>query len=115
MYPLLANYLGFYGICAELSLDLGQIAKFLQGYDTKIMASDRELWRLTTAARSAGLDPRLLRHRRRASSTGAAAHGARPHRLATFDEFLQVYGWRTEGSCDIALPSWNEDPTRPWG
>ena len=48
MYPLLANYVGFYGMCTELGLDPGQIGKFLQGYDTKIMETDRELWRLTT-------------------------------------------------------------------
>ena len=47
MYPLLANYVGFYGMCTELGLDPGQIGKFLQGYDTKIMETDRELWRLT--------------------------------------------------------------------
>jgi pyruvate,water dikinase len=45
MYPLLANYVGFYGMCTELGLDPGQIGKFLQGYDTKIMETDRELWR----------------------------------------------------------------------
>src|SRR6266581_4670761 len=56
MYPLLANYVGFYSMCTELGLDPGQIGKF-----------------------------------------------------------LQVYGWRTEGSCDIALPSWIEDPTPALG
>ena len=49
MYPLLANYAGFYSMCTELGLDPGQIGKFLQGYDTKIMETDRELWRLTSA------------------------------------------------------------------
>src|SRR5437899_617880 len=56
MYPLLANYVGFYSMCTELGLDPGQIGKFLQGYDTKIMETDRELWKLTTAARRAGLE-----------------------------------------------------------
>ena len=37
MYPLLANYVGFYSMCTELGLDPGEIGKFLQGYDTKIM------------------------------------------------------------------------------
>src|SRR6266567_5159984 len=56
MYPLLANYVGFYSMCTELGLDPGQIGNF-----------------------------------------------------------LQVYGWRTEGSCDVALPSWIEDPTPALG
>ena len=65
MYPLLANYVGFYSMCTELGLDPGQIGKFLQGYDTKIMETDRELWRLTTAARAAGLGVGVRRQRGR--------------------------------------------------
>jgi pyruvate,water dikinase len=38
MYPLLANYLGFYGMCGELGISPVETAKFLQGYDTKMMA-----------------------------------------------------------------------------
>ena len=116
MYPLLANYIGFYSMCTELGLDPGQIGKFLQGYDTKIMETDRELWRLTSAARAAGLDQVFA-----ASDAGqirsalAARGGTAGTWLTTFDDFLQVYGYRTEGSCDIALPSWNEDPTPPLG
>src|SRR5438105_3929339 len=55
MYPLLANYIGFRGVCGQLGIDPGQISKFLQGYDTKILECDRELWTLTVAARQAGL------------------------------------------------------------
>ena len=50
MYPLLANYIGFRGVCGQLGIDPGQISKFLQGYDTKILECDRELWTLTVAA-----------------------------------------------------------------
>ena len=35
--------------------------------------------------------------------------------MTQFRDFLQVYGYRTEGSCDVALPSWNEDPTPALG
>ncbi|MDQ1568697.1 MAG: pyruvate, water dikinase, partial [Actinomycetota bacterium] len=55
MYPLLANYIGFRALCGDLGIDPGQISKFLQGYDTKILECDRELWTLTAAARQAGL------------------------------------------------------------
>ena len=116
MYPLLANYVGFYSMCTELGLDPGQIGKFLQGYDTKIMETDRELWRLTTAARAAGLEPVFAANEAdRIRAALAAQGGAASTWLTTFDDFLQVYGWRTEGSCDIALPSWIEDPTPALG
>jgi phosphohistidine swiveling domain-containing protein len=116
MYPLLANYAGFYGMCTGLGLDPGQIGRFLQGYDTKIMETDRELWRLTTAARSAGLESVFAGHEASHLRAALSAHGGNASTwLTTFDDFLQVYGYRTEGSCDIALPSWNEDPTPALG
>jgi hypothetical protein len=116
MYPLLANYVGFYSMCTELGLDPGQIGKFLQGYDTKIMETDRELWRLTAAARTAGLEPAFAAHEADGMRAALAAQGGSASTwLTQFDDFLQIYGWRTEGSCDIALPSWNEDPTPALG
>jgi phosphohistidine swiveling domain-containing protein len=116
MYGLLANYVGFYGQCTELGIVPGEIAKFLQGYDTKILETDRGLWRLTVAAREAGLSPifatapadqlhEVLR------TTGGRASGW----LSQFGDFLEKYGWRTEGICDVALPSWVEDPTPALG
>jgi phosphohistidine swiveling domain-containing protein len=111
MYPLLANYTGFYGMCTELGLDPGQIGKFLQGYDTKIMETDRELWRLATAARAAGLEPVFAAHEADGIRAALAAHGGSAGAwLTRLDDFLQVYGWRTEGPVDVALPSWIEDP-----
>ncbi len=116
MYPLLVNYLGFYGMCAEMGLDVSQIGKFLQGYDTKIMETDRELWKLTRAAKQAGLTEIF-------ASTPASElatkldtmGGAGAAWMTQFRDFLQVYGYRTEGSCDVALPSWIEDPTPALG
>ena len=116
MYPLLANYVGFYGMCTELGLDPGQIGKFLQGYDTKIMETDRELWRLTAAARVAGLEPTFAAHEAGGLRAVLAAQGGSASTwLTQFEDFLQVYGWRTEGPADIALPSWIEDPTPALG
>ena len=52
----------------------------------------------------------------RPGSRSVAIHGGTASTwLTRFDDFLQVYGWRTEGSCDIALPSWMEDPTPALG
>jgi pyruvate, water dikinase len=116
MYPLLANYAGFYSMCTELGLDPGQIGKFLQGYDTKIMETDRELWRLTSAARAAGLDQVFASNDAGGLRAALAAHGGPAGAwLARLDDFLRVYGYRTEGPCDIALPSWMEDPTPALG
>lgn len=115
MYPLLANYLAFYGVCGELKIDPVEISKFLQGYDTKILQCDRELWKLTAAARTAGIgrifaanEPENLY---RALRNDARASGW----LETFDAFLGTYGWRTEGISDINLAPWTEDPTSPLG
>jgi pyruvate,water dikinase len=116
MYPLLANFVGFYGQCVEFGLDPGQIGTFLQGYDTKIMETDRELWRLTSRAKSAGLGDVFANAEPEKIRTALAQHGGSASTwLTQFDDFLQVYGWRTEGSCDIALPSWIEDPTPALG
>lgn len=116
MYPMLVNYVGFYGTCIELGIDPGEIAKFLQGYDTKIMETDRELGNLTRQARQVGLEGIFLgneaAHIHTAlSTTGGAASGW----LSSFQSFLDVYGYRTEGACDVALPSWREDPTPALG
>ncbi len=116
MYPLLANYVGFYGICSELGIDPGEISKFLQGTDSKIMEADRELWRLTGAAREAGLeelfaanDPEDLQDA--LDAAGDKAAGFREQ----FGEFLKEFGWRTEGIVDLTLVPWMENPTSPLG
>jgi len=116
MYPLLVNYLGFYGMCAEMGLDVSQIGKFLQGYDTKIMETDRELWKLTRAAKQAGLTETFASTPASELATKLdAMGGAGASWMTQFRDFLQVYGYRTEGSCDVALPSWIEDPTPALG
>ena len=51
MYPLTANYLGFYGLCKELGIAAADIPKFLQGYETQPMKSDRLMWQLANNAR----------------------------------------------------------------
>ena len=113
MYPQLANYLGFYGLCAELKIDPGEISKFLQGYDTKILACDRELWRVTREARSAGLKDLFARTEPEKLHAALKAESRASAWLKKFDEFLQIYGWRTEGISDINLAPWIEDPVSP--
>ncbi|HEY8474846.1 MAG TPA: PEP-utilizing enzyme [Natronosporangium sp.] len=112
MYPLLANHLAFYQTCVELGLEPREIGALLQGFDTKMLETDQQLWRLTNKARDTGLAPLFAAtppERLRAALAGAGAAGA--GWLAALDEFLAEYGWRTEGSSEVMLPSWLEDPT----
>jgi phosphohistidine swiveling domain-containing protein len=115
MYPLLANYLGFYGVCSELSLDPGEISKFLQGYDTKILECDRELWNLTAAARSTGIEDLFASTQVENLKTTLSRDSRATGWMSKFETFLDKYGWRTEGISDIALAPWVEDPTSPLG
>lgn len=111
MYPLISNYLGFRGVCQEFGFETANVAKFLQGYETKISETDRALWQLTADARAGGLQTLFL-------ATPPAALGAALQRdpagrmwLARLADFLDVYGYRTAGTADVALASWIEDPT----
>lgn len=116
MYPLLVNYRGFCGLCRELGLGPEQVGKFLQGRDTKIMQTDRELGALTAAARQAGLAPIFAAtEARELPGALTRAGGAATAWMSRFGDFLQAYGYRTEGACDVALPSWIEDPTPALG
>jgi phosphohistidine swiveling domain-containing protein len=115
MYPLLANYLGFYGVCGELGIDPGQISKFLQGYDNKILECDRELWKLTAAVRDEGLSDIFERSSPEELAGALKADPRAAGWVERFNLFLAEYGWRTEGISDINLPSWIEDPTSPLG
>lgn len=116
MYPLLVNFLGFYGSCAEMGIDTNLIGKFLQGEDTKIMETDRELYKLATKARQAGLSQVFADNEPDRLRAALAAHGgsAGPW-LTEFDDFLRIYGHRQEATCDVGVPSWIEDNQIPLG
>jgi pyruvate,water dikinase len=116
MYPLLANYLGFLGLCRELGLDSQGVARLFQGYETQITATDRGLWQLAVAARGAGLEALFAdtpaEHLRQAiQGTGTGARAWRED----LERFLARHGWRTEGIYDVSLAPWTEDPTPALG
>ncbi len=111
MYPLTANYLGFYGLCKELGIAAADIPKFLQGYETQPMKSDRALWQLANDARGTAV-------RRIIAETAPAdlydklkATPQAKSWLAAFDAFLQDYGWRSDRVVDVSSPAWIEDPS----
>jgi pyruvate,water dikinase len=110
MYPLTANYLGFYGLCKELGIAPADIPKFLQGYETQPMKSDRVMWQLANSARGTLVHeiiadtPRANIYRALKNAPAASAW------VAAFDEFLQEYGWRSDSVVDVSSPAWIEEP-----
>lgn len=114
MYPLLVNFLGFYGACAEMGINTADIGKFLQGEDTKIMETDRGLADLAKKAKAAGLRDVFDAHDGGSLRAALSAHGGSASQwLTDFDDFLAIYGHRQEATCDVGVPSWIEDNTIP--
>ena len=114
MYPLLVNFLGFYGACAEMGINTADIGKFLQGEDTKIMETDRGLAELARKAKAAGLRQAFEENSGNDIRTALSAQGGSASQwLTDFDDFLQIYGHRQEATCDVGVPSWIEDNTIP--
>ena len=115
MYPLTANYLGFYGLCKELGIAAPDIPKFLQGYETQPMKSDRAMWQLANSARGTQVQKLI------ADSAPGGIYKALNSAPATapwvkaFDAFLQEYGWRSDRVVDVSSPAWVEDPDRCLG
>jgi phosphohistidine swiveling domain-containing protein len=115
MYPLLAIYLQLYGLCAGNGIDPGNIAKMLQGRDSKIMETDRAMWDLSDEAKRLGIADLFEHEPDDIRGALSAAGGNASIWLTKFDDFLKVYGWRTEGIADINIPSWIENPASPLG
>ena len=115
MYPLLAIYLQLYGLCASNGIDPANISKFLQGRDSKIMETDRAMWELVAEASRLGVADLFATAPEQIRDQLAKAGGNASVWLTKFDDFLKVYGWRTEGIADANLPPWIEDPVSPLG
>ena len=97
MYPLLSNYLGFRGVCRELGFDTATVAKFLQGYETKISETDRALWQLANDARSDGLAMLFATTQIGGLADALQRDDAGRVWLNRLTGFLDVYGYRTAG------------------
>lgn len=117
MYLLAANYLGLYGLAAELGLDVTEVPRWLAGERTSFLATDERLWALASRARELGVDDALpagIEHvdpeQVRASVT-ALPGGETWWR--EFTGFLAEWGQRTDETCTIDRPSWAEHPVTP--
>ena len=115
MYPLLAIYLQLYGLCAGNGIDPGNIAKMLQGRDSKIMETDRAMWDLADEAKRLGIADLFEHEPDQIRDALSKAGGNASIWLTKFDDFLKVHGWRTEGIADINIPSWIENQASPLG
>jgi phosphohistidine swiveling domain-containing protein len=111
MYVLTANYLAFYALAEEIGLSGSQVSSFLSGQETFYSRTDEELWRLAGLAKSLGVEPALLSGSPADMRSRIAALPHGPTWLASFDQFLSVYGHRVEETCRIDIPSWAEDPS----
>jgi len=115
MYPLLASHLQFAAKCEELGVPKERVPLFVQGYDNKILACDRELWRLALLARESGLGATFKEMPAWRLAKALAESSAASDWRVAFDSFLAEFGWRTEGIADVALAPWREDPTPALG
>ena len=115
MYPLLAIYLQLYGLCAGNGIDPGNIAKMLQGRDSKIMETDRAMWDLADEANRLGIADLFEHEPEQIRDALSKAGGNASIWLTKFDDFLKIHGWRTEGIADINIPSWIENQASPLG
>jgi len=110
MDPLIGNYFAFRATCVELGVDEADVTRFFQGADTKVMETDRALWKLATAARGTAVEA-VLDSDEPTSALRASNDGEVTAWRDAFEAFLAEYGWRTEGMCDPTLAPWIEDPT----
>ncbi|NAS25943.1 PEP-utilizing protein mobile subunit [Herbidospora sp. NEAU-GS84] len=111
MYPLLLHCLDFQRLCDDLGLGREQVVTYLQGYDNKILETDRRLWDLARDARRAGLAGLFARTEpHRLGVELRRAGGAAATWLSRLDDFLDTWGHRTEGTSDVNLATWHEDP-----
>jgi pyruvate,water dikinase len=115
MYPLIANYLGFYGLCRELDLPPEDLPKYLQGYESQPMRADRALWQLANEARGTAAGSAL----QSGAAEGlyarlCATDGARSW-LERFEAFQGEFGQRADRVVDVTSPSWSERPDLPLG
>jgi phosphohistidine swiveling domain-containing protein len=112
MDALIGNYFQFRAVCVEAGLDDATVSRFLQGYDTKIMETDRALWQLCASARGTAVAAVIGAHAAGEAHAALKANGSGCEAwLAEFHEFLRVFGWRTDGMCDPSQAPWIEDPT----
>ena len=93
--------------------DRNEAWQLLQGYKTKSVDASSGLWRLSRIVRDSPalskefeLDPNAIPAALQASSEGTAF-------LNQLRDYLETFGWRSDGVYEIGDATWREDPTIP--
>jgi phosphohistidine swiveling domain-containing protein len=110
MYVLTANYLAFYGLAEEIGLEGARVSSYLAGEQTFYGKTDEELWKLAGLARDLGVDAPLRTADPAAALTQIQSMPNGSSWVSRLQAFLATYGQRTEETCRIDTPSWQEDP-----
>ena len=115
MYLLAANYVGLFGLATDLGLETGQIAQWLAGEETSYLRTDAELWRLAGRAHALGVAEALTEPTVEGVRAALATQPNGPAWWAELEEFLAVWGQRTDETATLDRPSWAEHPATPLG
>ncbi|MHC1558119.1 PEP-utilizing enzyme [Actinomycetospora sp. C-140] len=115
MYLLAANYLALFGLATDLGLETGQIAQWLAGEETSYLRTDAELWRLAGRARELGVAEALTEPTVEGVRAALATQANGSAWWAELEEFLAVWGQRTDETATLDRPSWAEHPATPLG
>ena len=110
MYVLTANYLAFYSLAEEIGLEGSVVSALLSGRPTFYSQTDEELWRLAGRARELEVSAPLMHAEPADALAQIAGRRGGDVWLGEFRSFLRTYGQRTEETCRIDTPSWEEDP-----
>jgi pyruvate,water dikinase len=94
--------------------DTNEAWQLLQGYETKSVETSKGLWRLSRIVKASpalrgifeGGDPKQMLAALEESGEGRAF-------LAELRQFLDEYGWRSDGIYEIGDATWREEPSIP--
>lgn len=112
MYPLLANYLGFYGLAGELGLDPASVSRFLAGRSHKLLEGDEALWSIAKRAAELGVADAIAEGELGDARARIEAQPQGKQWWKEFEDYLDVWGWRIDENCCLDLQPWHDDPTQ---
>lgn len=113
MYPMLAVAEVFRTVCRALGVDDTESADLISSGDSAIRRSDIALRRLAARAEAAGLRAVFAQPGSPLAKLRSCPQSA--GWLAEFEEFLRMYGERSDAIVDVGAGAWTDDPDQPLG
>jgi len=112
MYPVQIFYLLLEQLCRKYEIGEKEFTKFLQGFENKMLETDRRLWTLARRIKQFGLTDMFIREDRMEElPTKLRQNDMGKRWLEEFNGFLQIYGNRIgAGILDYNYPTWRENP-----